>query len=60
MVLAEHQADFSLQRRLGDLHVDLVQADRQLRALQIGLGLLLRLLGMRRHHERGGQQEQGG
>jgi hypothetical protein len=50
--LAEHQADFTLLGRLRDLCVDLVEADRQLRARQVGLGLLL---GLRRHHERRGQ-----
>jgi hypothetical protein len=56
--LAEHQADFALLRRLRNLRIDLVEADRQLRAWQFGLGLLL--LGLRRHHERCGQEEQGG
>jgi hypothetical protein len=55
--LAEHQADFTLPGCLRDLCVDLVEADRQLRARQVGLGLLL---GLRRHHERRGHEEQGG
>jgi hypothetical protein len=42
---------------LRDLRIDLVQANRQLRAWQVGLWLLL---GVRRHHEGRRHKEQGG